>query len=53
MFSGFGTDALLTRLNDSGAKAVITVDGSPRRGKVAQTKSTIDAIAAACRALLT
>ena len=42
MFSGFGADAIAERLTDGGAKAVITVDGSPRRGKVADAKAVID-----------
>jgi len=42
MFSGFGADAVATRLNDGGAKAVITVDGTPRRGRVVNAKAVID-----------
>jgi len=42
LFSGFGADAIVTRLNDSEAVAVLTVDGAPRRGKVAGAKSVID-----------
>ena len=42
LFSGFGADAIVTRLTDSGAIAVLTVDGAPRRGKVAGAKSVID-----------
>ncbi|MBV1894939.1 MAG: AMP-binding protein [Rhodobacteraceae bacterium] len=42
MFSGFGADAVATRLNDGGAKAVITVDGSPRRAKVVDAKVVVD-----------
>lgn len=48
MFSGFGADAIATRLNDGGAKAVVTVDGTPRRGKVVDAKAVLDeALAAA------
>ena len=42
MFSGFGADAIAARLGDGQAKAVITVDGSPRRGKVADAKAVLD-----------
>ena len=42
MFSGFGADAVATRLNDANAKAVITVDGSPRRAKVVDAKVIVD-----------
>lgn len=42
LFSGFGADAVASRLNDAGAKAVITVDGSYRRGKVVAAKPVID-----------
>lgn len=44
LFSGFGADAVATRLNDSGAKAVITVDGSFRRGRVVAAKQVIDEV---------
>ena len=42
LFSGFGADAVASRLNDSGAKAVITVDGSYRRGRIVSGKAIID-----------
>ncbi len=42
IFSGFGADAIAVRLNDGEAKAVITVDGSPRRGKVVDAKAVVD-----------
>lgn len=42
MFSGFGEDAILSRLEHSGARAVITIDGSPRRGKVVAAKPILD-----------
>ena len=42
LFSGFGADAVVTRLNDAKAKAVITVDGSYRRGRVVAAKQVID-----------
>lgn len=45
MFSGFGGDAVAARLNDGEAKAVLTVDGSPRRGRTVGAKAVIDEIA--------
>jgi len=42
LFSGFGVDAITTRLEDAEAKAVITVDGTTRRGRVVDMKSVID-----------
>ncbi len=42
LFSGFGAEAVADRLRIGGAKAVITVDGSPRRGKVVEAKRVID-----------
>jgi len=47
LFSGFGADALATRLDDSGARAVITVDGSMRRGKRVGAKQVVDEAVAA------
>lgn len=46
LFSGFGAGAVATRLADGEAKAVITVDGSPRRGKPVAMKPVIDEAAA-------
>ena len=34
IFSGYGADAVAIRLSDAGAKAIVTVDGCYRRGKV-------------------
>ena len=42
MFSGFGADAIAQRLNDGRAKALITVDGSLRRGRPVGAKSVVD-----------
>ena len=47
IFSGFAADAVATRLNDAGAKVLITADGFPRRGKPVPMKETADAAAAA------
>ncbi len=46
IFSGFGADAVATRLRDAGARALITADGFPRRGKVVPMKETADEAAA-------
>ncbi len=48
MFSGFGADAIAQRLNDGRASAVITVDGSLRRGKPVGAKSVVDEALASC-----
>lgn len=42
MFSGFGADAIAQRLQDGRAKALITVDGSLRRGKPMSAKPVVD-----------
>jgi acetyl-CoA synthetase len=42
MFSGFGADAIAQRLTDGRAKALITVDGSLRRGKPVGAKVVAD-----------
>ena len=42
MFSGFGADAIAQRLNDGRARALITVDGSLRRGKPVGAKAVVD-----------
>lgn len=46
LFSGFGAEAISSRLADGEAVAVITVDGTPRRGKVVGSKSVVDEAAA-------
>lgn len=48
MFSGFGADAIAQRLNDGRAVAVITVDGSLRRGKPVGAKAVVDEALALC-----
>jgi acetyl-CoA synthetase len=48
MFSGFGADAVAQRLNDGQAKALITVDGSLRRGKPVGAKAVVDDALAHC-----
>ncbi|MGF3522809.1 MAG: acetate--CoA ligase [Candidatus Bathyarchaeia archaeon] len=47
VFSGFSAEALADRINDCGAKILVTADGSFRRGKPVAIKETAD------RALLT
>lgn len=47
MFSGFGAAALADRLADSGAVALITADGTSRRGSLVPMKSVADEAAEA------
>ncbi|RMI28791.1 AMP-binding protein [Nocardia stercoris] len=42
-FSGYAPDALATRLQDSEAVALVTADGTTRRGKMVELKATADA----------
>jgi acetyl-CoA synthetase len=51
IFSGYGADAVATRLVDSGAKLLITADGFYRRGKIVPMKETADAAVAAAPAV--
>ncbi len=47
-FTGYGAEAVATRLRESGAVALITADGTTRRGKLVPLKATADeAVAAA------
>ena len=46
LFSGFGPDAIETRLNDARAVAVIATDGTWRRGQWVPMKMTLDEAAA-------
>jgi acetyl-CoA synthetase len=41
-FSGYGPDALASRLADAGAKVLLTVDGVNRRGRPVATKNVAD-----------
>ena len=41
LFSGFSAPAITARLNDSKAKAVLTVDATPRRGKPVAMEQTL------------
>jgi acetyl-CoA synthetase len=42
LFSGYGADAVATRLQDSGARALITADGFWRRGQRVPMKAVAD-----------
>ncbi len=42
VFSGFGAQALATRMKDSEAKVLFTADGSLRRGKTVEIKKAAD-----------
>ncbi len=42
LFSGYGVSAVVTRLVDTGAKALFTVDGFYRRGKTVEIKPIAD-----------
>jgi len=46
LFSGYGAEAVVTRLADAGAKALFTADGFPRRGCIVDLKSVADQAAA-------
>jgi len=48
VFAGFSPDALANRINDSGAKLVITADHAPRGGKRTPLKSNTDAALLHC-----
>lgn len=48
MFSGFGPEALTSRIRDSGATTIITADGFFRRGSPVSLKSVADQVAAVC-----
>ena len=43
VFSGFGEEALAQRINDSGARTIITADGSYRKGTIISLKKIVDA----------
>jgi acetyl-CoA synthetase len=48
VFAGFSPDALANRINDSGAKVVITADTAPRGGRRTGLKSNCDAALLHC-----
>jgi len=47
-FSGFGAQAVVSRVQDAGAKVLITADGFLRRGQVVKLKETADEAVAEC-----
>jgi len=47
LFSGYGADAVATRLNDAGATVLVTADGFWRRGQTVPMKTTADTAVAA------
>ena len=51
LFSGFGAEAMLSRLELGRAKALVTVDGTARRGKPVDAKAIVDEAAAAAPSL--
>ncbi len=51
IFSGFAAPAVAARLRDSGAKVVITADGSLRRGRELAMKEVVDEAAAGSSAV--
>ncbi len=48
VFGGFSSDSLRDRIQDAGAKVLITGDGAWRRGHVVPLKETADAAVAEC-----
>ena len=48
VFGGFSAEALANRINDCGARLVVTVDGSFRAGKPVPLKNTVDAALKDC-----
>ena len=48
VFAGFSPDALANRINDSGAKVVITADTAPRGGRKTNLKANADAALLHC-----
>ncbi|HEU4537245.1 MAG TPA: AMP-binding protein, partial [Polyangiaceae bacterium] len=48
VFGGFAAEALRDRINDCGAKLVVTQDGAYRRGNLVKMKATVDAAVAQC-----
>ncbi|HEU4695219.1 MAG TPA: AMP-binding protein [Vicinamibacterales bacterium] len=51
LFSGYGADAVTTRLQDAGVKALITADGFWRRGQPVRLKDIADASVASVRSV--
>jgi acetyl-CoA synthetase len=54
VFGGFSAESLKDRIEDAGAKAVITADGGTRGGKVVELKAACDsALAKGCKTIET
>ena len=51
VFGGFSVDALSSRIDDVGAKLIITADGGYRKGKASALKATVDEAADRCPAV--
>jgi len=52
VFGGFSAEALRDRINDAGARLIITADGGHRGGKIIELKSAVDdALASGCPTL--
>ncbi len=50
VFAGFSPDALADRVNDCGAKLVVTADEAPRGGRATPLKANVDKALAKCGA---
>jgi len=48
VFGGFASEAIIDRLEDSGANVIVTADGGWRRGKVVPLKPVVDEALAKC-----
>ncbi|MBK0400953.1 acetate--CoA ligase [Limibaculum sp. M0105] len=48
VFAGFSPDALADRINDCGAKLVVTADEAPRGGRATPLKANVDKALARC-----
>jgi len=48
IFGGFAAEAVRDRVNDAGAKLIVTQDGAWRRGQVVPLKANVDAAMASC-----
>lgn len=48
IFSGYGPDAVASRLNDASAKLLFTVDGFYRKGNIVETKKVADSAIGMC-----
>ena len=51
LFSGYGADAIASRLSDAGATFLVTADGFRRRGQVVAMKQVADEAATAARGI--